>query len=173
MSMQIDVPVLERPLEADKKRASGLHSYLASRIAWLLRNHITPRKLGWIIDSSATYNFQDGGPKRQPDVSFVPKEKGTVMVDEELTVIPDLAVEIVSKNDTGYEIIQKVNQYQRAGVKLVWIVYPSEAIQHVMVYTLADGLAGQGRKLGETLDGGNVLPGFQLPVQTIFENELA
>lgn len=77
---------------------------------------------------------------------------------------PDLAVEIVSPGDTVRVIQAKIRVYLEAGVRLLWIVDPDE--RTVTVYT-PDRLA---RILidGETLDGGDVLPGFSVPVAAIF-----
>jgi Uma2 family endonuclease len=164
----LDLDIGEK--ESDKepeKMASGLHGVLGVLLSSYLVQYVHARKLGHVLDSSATYKFKDSPPKRQPDVSFVSLEKMPVPLDEELTFAPDLAVEIVSKNDALYEVEQKVQHYQQVGVALVWVVRPFSKI--VEVYQLADGLVPQVIGPQDELDGGEVLPGFKLPVKALFE----
>ena len=72
-------------------------------------------------------------------------------------------MEIVSPNDTADDIHAKVNLYLRYGTRVVWVAYP--ATRTVVVHT-----ASGARTLGEddALDGGDVLPGFTLPIREIF-----
>ncbi len=168
MSIDLIEAGLEELLEEEsKKMASGLHSAISMRVGRRLAAYVDDRKLGYVLDSSATYDFNDGLRKRQPAVSFINSEKLPVLLDQELTVAPDLVVEVVSKNDSVYEVAQKVDQYQKAGVRLIWIVNP--AAQTAEVYRLATGLKVQGLIGEDELDGEDVLPGFRLTVKTLFE----
>jgi Uma2 family endonuclease len=82
-----------------------------------------------------------------------------------LELAPDLAVEVVSPADSANDVHEKVLQYLDVGVRLVWVVHPIR--RTVTVYT-GDRNA---RVLDEndSLDGGEVLPGFTLSVAEIFE----
>ena len=73
---------------------------------------------------------------------------------------PDLAVEVVSPNDRPAEMLDKANDWLRAGARIVWVVYPSPV--RLFVYR-ADGSIEQ---LGpdDVVDGGDVLPGFRMRV---------
>src|SRR5262249_14942202 len=66
--------------------------------------------------------------QRRPDVAFVAFDRWPrgrqVPDDAAWDVIPDLAIEVNSPSNTGDEIIVKVNDYFRAGVVRVWVVYP-------------------------------------------------
>jgi Uma2 family endonuclease len=153
--------------EDGKKMASGRHSGISMLLGIYLGTHVINHNLGYVLDSSALYDFKDEQPKRQPDVSFISLEKLPELPDETLTVAPDLAVEVVSKNDTAYQIETKVMQYQQAGVRLIWIIYPIS--QSVDVYHLESGLMLK-RFMGEAeLDGEDVIPGFKLPVKKLFK----
>ena len=80
-------------------------------------------------------------------------------------VVPDLAIEVISPYDLAEESLQKIHEYLHAGVQLVWVVYPEE--RQVYVYetpTRVRILAAD-----DTLDGGAVLPGFQLRVDSLFD----
>ena len=181
MTMQLKAPVLEKlqleelklqstyiqEEDEPKKMATGLHGAISSNINGDLSVYVRSNKLGRVFDSSTTYNFRDGQPKRMPDVSFITQERVPTKLDEELSIAPDLAVEVVSKNDTVFEVEVKVKQYQQAGVKLIWIVYPFS--QTVEVYRLNDKIGSQRFGGDGGLEGGEVLPGFKLAVSSIFE----
>jgi len=106
---------------------------------------------------------------RRPDFAFVsfdrwPMDRPVSPRDNAWDVVPDLAVEVTSPTDFAREQLQKVAEYFQAGVRLVWVVYPNvrcihvyEAWNRIRVVTEAD-----------TLDGGVVLPGFQLPLDRLF-----
>jgi Uma2 family endonuclease len=79
-------------------------------------------------------------------------------------VVPDLIVEVLSKGNTPREMARKLDEYFRAGVRLVWYADPKRAT--VRVYTARD------RSIllreGDVLDGGDVLPGFSLSIRDWF-----
>lgn len=102
---------------------------------------------------------------RAPDLAFVSKARlPTERVTGWGTVIPDLVVEVVSPSDRATEVREKVEDWLRAGVRLVWVVYPS--VRTVDVYRPGSDV----RVLGEAdvLEGEDVVPGFSLPVRQIF-----
>jgi len=152
--------------ELETEMASGLHAVLGGIVHGFLFSYVYPKRLGWVLNSSATFNFKDGLSRREPDVSFVSLEKMPVPLDDELPFPPDLAVEVVSKNDKDYEIEAKVKQYQEAGVKLIWIIHPFS--QTIEVYQLSTRLKSQRLVGDEELNGLEVLPGFSLKVSAIF-----
>jgi Uma2 family endonuclease len=101
---------------------------------------------------------------RRPDAAFVsysrwPKDK-PIPTTNAWDVLPDIFVEVVSPHDLGDEIETKLDEYLRAGARLVWVVYPRQG--SVYVYEPAR----QVRRLtrADALDGGTVLPGFTLPL---------
>ncbi|MBA3416879.1 MAG: Uma2 family endonuclease [Chloroflexia bacterium] len=75
-------------------------------------------------------------------------------------IVPDLVAEVLSPSNTASEINEKVRIYLDAGVRLVWVVDPRTRTVSV------DDATGVARMLGlgDTLDGGAVLPGFALPL---------
>ena len=79
--------------------------------------------------------------------------------------MPDLAVEVLSPSDHAEDILAKVAEYFRAGVRLVWVVSPVMGL--VLVFDGPDRVrmvAPAG-----TLDGGEVLPEFRLPLDDLFD----
>jgi Uma2 family endonuclease len=77
---------------------------------------------------------------------------------------PDLAIEVLSKHNTKAEMRRKLKEYFLTGVELVWFVDPAR--RTVQVYTSPD--ESHTVREDEKLDGGNVLPGFKLPMRKLF-----
>ena len=77
---------------------------------------------------------------------------------------PDLAIEVVS-SETAARLETKVRGYLRSGSKAVWVAYPEQRTVR------AHSPDGSSRCLEQeqTLDGGDLLPGFQAPISQIFE----
>jgi Uma2 family endonuclease len=113
----------------------------------------------------------DQNLKRRPDLAFVSAARWPyrkhVPEGEAWAMVPDLAVEVFSKSNTGEEILKKVGEYFRTGTRLVWVVYPR--VRQVYVYTSPTEV----RILPESadLDGGEVVPGFRLSLNRLFEDE--
>ena len=100
-----------------------------------------------------------------PDISFVRTERvpQSGMPRGYFPGAPDLAVEVVSPGDTVYEVDERVERWLNAGAAQVWIVNPRRRI--ITVYT-ANG--EQVLRVGNTLEGGELLPGFKLSLNEIF-----
>lgn len=149
------------------EKAMGLaESFLALEIAFFLRLFLAEHKLGFLGGEAGTLRLWPG-LVRIPDVSFIswdqlPNRKLPKKAIPDLH--PDLAVEVLSRNNTKPEIDRKLNEYFRSGTRLAWVVNPRK--RSVRVYTAPD----QSRLLteDETLDGGDVLPGLSLPLREVF-----
>ncbi len=104
-----------------------------------------------------------------PDVAFVRRDRLPPRSEWSgfLRLAPDLAVEVVSPHDTASEVNDKTLTYLDAGVRLVWVVDPRR--RTVAVYT-PDGMARILRQ-GDALDGGDVIPGFSMPVADLFATD--
>jgi Uma2 family endonuclease len=110
------------------------------------------------------------GIGRAPGVSFLswaslPGGKPPPRSDKVPAVVPDLAVEVLSTNNTKAEMARKRDEYFRAGVKLVWEIDPETRSANVYTGpTTATLVPADG-----VLDGGSVLPGFQLSLRMVFD----
>ena len=82
-------------------------------------------------------------------------------------MVPDLAIEIVNSTELADQVQETIHDYFRAGVTRVWVVYPRQ--QEVYVYASATQV--QIVPLGQDLDGGELVPGFRLPLTALFEDE--
>lgn len=143
----------------------GPHNRIAGRLYNLLFAFADER-LGAVFTDGMGYVLDPASPTyRVPDVSFVADERIPPEGIPEIWYFPpDLAVEVVSPSDRKREVEAKVRDYRAAGVRLVWVVWTET--QTVTVHLLD----AEPRTLtaDDTLDGGDVLPGFTVPVATLF-----
>src|SRR5579864_4782601 len=101
---------------------------------------------------------------RGPDVSFVRKAQ-LQNPDEYFEGGPDLAVEVVSPGDDASDLREKIRQYLSAGTSVVWVVYPRS--RQIEIHTPDKTIRTLG--IEDTLEAGNLLPGFQLSVRALLE----
>ncbi len=80
-----------------------------------------------------------------------------------IKIRPDLAVEVVSPNDAAEELDEKLEDYERAGIPLVWVVFPKS--RTVKVYR-GDGSFLRVRE-EDMLSGEDIIPGFRCPLREI------
>lgn len=149
------------------EKAMGTYeSFLAGLLVRWIGNFVAEQDSGIVLPPDGMLRLSPG-LVRIPDVSFISRGRlpgGKVPRDPIADLVPDLAVEVVSKSNTTEEMQQKLEDYLTAGVRLVWYVYP--LTRSVRVYTAIDQETTVGE--GESLAGGDVLPGFTLPVSQIF-----
>lgn len=100
-----------------------------------------------------------------PDAAFVLKSSLPVQRSPEgyLETIPELVVEVRSKNDTIAELVSKCEEYFTAGVHIVWIV---DAHHRTIAAHQSDGSVQVFRD-GDTLTC-PFLPGFGVAVGLVF-----
>ncbi len=141
-------------------------SEIAAYLIVRLYGFVLSRNLGIVMAESGTVRLFPG-QVRMPDVAFFSwdrlpgRKRPKVPI---LHVAPDLAVEVLSKSNTKAEMARKVGEYFQAGVTLVWLIDPKS--ETVRVHTAADRSILL--KRGESLGGGDVLPGFSLPLDELF-----
>lgn len=101
-----------------------------------------------------------------PDVSFLRAERAAQLdPDTHVPGAPDLAVEVLSPNDSMSAMDRKVRQYLDAGCRAVWVVDPE--VREVMVYRVGSNLIERLREQ-DTLTEPGLLPGFSLRVSDLF-----
>ena len=109
---------------------------------------------------------RDPDSVRAPDVAFVSRERIEEIgrTTRYWPEAPDLAIEVISPNDRYTEVEEKVADWLAAGTRMVVVVNPRNKTVRVHssqtdVVTLA---------IADTLDGGDVVPGWQMPLSDIF-----
>ena len=104
----------------------------------------------------------------RPDVAIILRSRlprGEMPRDPICPVAPDLAIEILSPGNTRKELARKLQTYFDSGVRIAWVVIPPKRL--VRVYTSATDFSELGED--DTLDGGEILPGFRLSIREWFE----
>jgi Uma2 family endonuclease len=81
-----------------------------------------------------------------------------------LTVPPELVVEVLGHDESWSHIETKIAEYHTLGVDLVWVADPHTRT----VRAYPRGAEPRVLPLGETLDGGTLLPGFSCEVAELF-----
>ena len=157
----VDGRLVERNMGAE---SSWIGGRLHSRLDWFCEEH----HLGWVWPADNGYQCFAHAPKlvRRPDVSFIRAGRlpGDALPTGYIRIAPDLAVEVVSPNDLVAELDEKLEDYQKAGVRLVWVIYPES--RTVSVYR-GDGSASRLHQ-HEALSGEDVIPGFRCEVGSLF-----
>jgi Uma2 family endonuclease len=149
-----------------EKKMSSEANEVAGIIGGLLYDHRRATGAGKHYPQQTFQCFpHDPTLVRRPDISFVATARlAGVEKTGHVTIAPDLAIEVVSPNDKIYELDEKLDDYRKAGVKLVWIVDPKARTVRVRPLT------GPTIELEETdiLKGEPVLPGFAVAVSGLF-----
>ena len=105
-----------------------------------------------------------------PDVAFIHRERAPDPFPEKFVpVMPDLAVEIRSPNDTLKELRDKAQIYFQHGTKLVWIVLPAQRAVEIHRPQSAPRAKQETLNIGDTLSGEDILPGFELDLSRLFD----
>lgn len=141
-------------------------SRLAIFLAGLLDAFVLPRNLGIVAGADGTLQIV-ANLVRIPDVAFIAWDRlpNRSLPDEPVPLVaPNLAVEVLSVSNTPAEMAVKRGEYFTAGVQLVWEIDPRK--RTAIVYTSATQATTLTDK--DMLDGGAVLPGFQLPLAHLF-----
>ena len=150
------------------EKAMGLReSLLACALIGALRAFVIPRRLGLITGEAGTMRLFPG-QIRIPDVAFASWRRlpgGVVPMEPIPDLVPDLVIEVLSDSNTKAEMARKRRDYFGSGVLLVWEVDPPtrtiavfDSPEHSSTLTIDDAL-----------DGGEILPGFVLPLRELFE----
>ena len=147
--------------------AGWQHGRIAGNIAGELRAYVRAHRLGVMATAEASYRlFADPDTVRIPDVSFARQERVDEIGDPTgcWPGVPDLAFEVISPNDRYSEVRPTVDEYLAAGTPMVVLVDPRN--REVVVFHAS----GARLELAEddVLEGGDVVPGWRLPVRETF-----
>jgi len=121
---------------------------------------------GEAFDSSSGYDFTAiGGGKPSPDVSWIEKSRlEGISLEQLCPVVPDFVIELRSTKDNLSPLQKKMSEYQRLGVKLGLLINPKD--KQVEIYR--PGQEPELLESPESIDCGEVMPGFVLSMSRIF-----
>jgi Uma2 family endonuclease len=141
------------------------HSEIAVNISGLIWEFLQKNPIGKVYSSDVGIVFPNGNV-RSPDVTFIglaklPEGRSPESFGE---IAPDLAVEVLSPNDSLKELGKKIGEYLENGVPIVWLVDPVH--QTVTVYrSLTETRQFTSR---DTITAEPALPGFSVPINRFF-----
>ena len=150
-----------------KRPASGFeHGVCSANINMSIGAYVQAHRLGVTLIVVTFLLATDPDHARIPDVAFVSAERLHLIEDRAraFPAAPDLAVEVISPTDRLTQVREKVADWLAHGVRIVIVVNPRNRTvevhrpQRAMV-TLTEA---------DTIDGGDVVPGWRMAVADIF-----
>lgn len=143
------------------------HGRIAMRMGSRLDTYVDAHDLGVVCAAETGFKLEgDPDTVRAPDVAFIRRERVAAVGEREgfWPGAPDLAVEVVSPGDSSGEVEEKVADWLSAGCRMVVVVNPRK--RAVTVHRSRTDFAVLTED--DVLDGGDVVPGWRLPVREIF-----
>ncbi|HEX5886165.1 MAG TPA: Uma2 family endonuclease [Pyrinomonadaceae bacterium] len=141
------------------------HGAVGMNISAPLHTYVSTKKLG-IVFLAETGFILERNPDTvlAPDCSFIRSERLSNLPDGYLEIAPDLVVEITSPSQSRPKMEIRASQWLEYGVLEVWLVDPKTRTINVRRVTGKDEVLRE----GDDLIGGNIVPGFRIPLSKIF-----
>jgi Uma2 family endonuclease len=144
------------------------HGNICMRLGSALHTFVERKKLGAMFDSNTGF-WMDNENCRAPDISFVAKERLRGLKRPARSFFkfaPDLAIEVLSPNNTRAEIHDRLRDFFSSGTKLAWIIDPESKSAEICYGLEKRRLVGPN---GE-LNGEDVVPGFRYKLADLFKD---
>jgi len=166
------VEVVQGELNEVDMSAAGLeHMFITNNVYDLIKPYVDAHRLGFVHTNGLTYILQKEGDRVQitriPNFGFIRRHRIRQSVDlsRPFNGYPDLAIEIITRDETTMHILAKVQDYLVAGTDEVWVVFPSRQELHqyrrdnptIRIYSGTD-----------TIDTDRLFPGMKLVVEKLF-----
>lgn len=141
------------------------HGRILVRLARRLEEHVEAHRLGEIYGGDVGFILRrNPDTVRAPDLAFISRARLPEVEEETFsTVLPDLAIEILSPSDRWADVEQKIAEYLQAGVVSVWILDPSRNEAR----TFRRGEAARVFVSGDRISEPDLLPGLELDVASL------
>ena len=145
------------------------HGRICTRLLIAIGNFVNQHRLGAVLDSSTGF-WMFNRNCRAPDVSFVPRSRlETLGFKPNETRFfpgaPDLAVEVLSENNTRAEIDARLKDFFASGTRIAWVIDPEKQRVEVCHTSIRRQLIDS----GGLLEGEDLLPGFKYPIADLFK----
>ena len=159
-----------RELGRSQKQASVQTDQISSALFQALESHATAHNLGHVAREGQFDWGEVENPNLRPDLAFISFDRWAAYrnVPTTLTwhVVPDLVVELVTEDEKTEEFGTRLDDYFKAGVSRVWVVYPD-----LRIFDYQSPSEYQILNRDQSIDGGTMLPGFQLPIKELAEEK--
>lgn len=151
--------------EIVEKMPTERHGLIIFTLSGYLFIYLADHPIGRATVETRYRPADDTRNDRIPDLSFTRNERLTEVVEKGAVLrLPDLCVEVKSPTEKYIDFRSKAAYYLDNGAAQVWLIYPREKL--VEVYTAGQDIAVL--TVVDTLDGGDLLPGFTLAIKTLF-----
>ena len=147
--------------------AGQKHGRITIRLSAPLAKYVRDSQLGEVYAAGTGFKLKSNPDTvRAADISFVQRKKLEISGETESfwSGAPDLAVEVNSPSDIVFEVEKKVMEWLEFGSRMVWVV--GSKLHTVTLYRSLTDILVLTEK--DTLDGGDVVPGFQIRISEIF-----
>jgi len=157
-----------------EKPVGWMEAVIAMRLARAMADFVEAGKLGIVVGADAMLRMKSKNV-RLPDISFISVQDlpgGDLPQADEaiMTLPPTLAVEVLSRRNTNREMRIKLDEYFNSGTRLAWLINPRS--KSVAVYDRASDEPAKTLHESDTLDGGDVLPGFSVSIAALLKPTL-
>lgn len=151
----------------DMAPAGYLHGRIAMNVSAPLDQYVRKSSLGVVLAAETGFKISSNPDTvRAPDVAFVRRERVEEVGEVEgyWPGAPDLAVEVVSPNDSYAGVEEKVSSWLEAGTHVVVVVEPRTKTVTVRSSRTEISIFTE----GDVLDVGDTVSGWTLPVTDVF-----
>jgi Uma2 family endonuclease len=145
-----------------------VHGAAQSNVAAYLKMHGEHKGHGKARTETGLILWQNPDRVVTPDVMFAAKKSLPLRISPEgyWLTIPELVVEVRSKNDSMKYVERKIEHYLKAGVEIVWVVDPTT--RTVAIHTASGSPLVRGQE--DVLELPGLITGFSLPVTDVFRD---
>ncbi len=143
------------------------HGRIIVRLSTPLAQHVWSNGLGEVYAAETGFRLRsDPDTVRAPDVAFIVRRRVEVVGKAKgfWPGAPDLAIEVLSPDDRVSEVEEKVSEWLAGGSQQVWVVSPK--LRTVTIYRSLTDIVTLAET--DTVDGGELVPGFQIKIADIF-----
>ena len=157
---------------------SGIN-FISQQLAAELADWNHYKKAGYMFDCQTEFKLPNGAYS-SPDLSWVVLEQWDALSNEEKQsappLCPDFVIEILTEDKSLEELRLQMRQYIENGTRLGWLVNPQKS--SVEIYRVDDiqecdfqEIVAFAFEKAPTLLGEDVLPGFSVELQDIFNTQ--
>jgi len=158
----------------------AVHSYVIQKLyeillIFLLRENIGKAFIETTFVRPDAYDRNWVRGSRIPDILFYSLDRLNAYYEENpdwqqrpYALVPDLVIEVVSPNDKYSELNRKLDKYREDDVPLIWVIDPQQ--RKALVYTRDADYPVEVRG-ADSLDGADILPGFDVKLADLLPDE--
>lgn len=147
--------------------AGGAHGVIAGTLFRILSSFVEEHELGLCLPDNVGFLLPNlEHTVRSPDVAFIRADRlpPNGIGRGWIPVAPDLAVEVLSPDETEAMLEEKLADYRTAGTQLIWVVDPAQRGVSIRRVNADDRWVSE----HEDLIGEDALAGFSMPVARLF-----